>query len=200
MCLQTAIFCNAAFYTALLYTPPPSQFPLHLVAFTHRHYQITAVGLCKQTIITQYLNKQIMQAANNIQVTISATINAPIEKVWNYYNTPEHVTQWNMADPSWHCPYGQNDLRTGGKFSYRMEAKDGSFGFDFGGVYDQVIPHQLIEYTMGDNRKVIVRFTSEGNSTSIETIFDAESQNPVEMQRQGWQAILDNFKKYTEAN
>jgi len=141
-----------------------------------------------------------MQAANNTQVTISATINAPIEKVWELYNNPEHVTKWNMADPSWHCPYGQNDLRTGGQFSYRMEAKDGSFGFDFGGTYDQVIPHQLIEYTMSDNRKVIVRFTTNGNTTAIETTFDAENQNPVDMQRAGWQSILDNFKKYAEAN
>ncbi len=141
-----------------------------------------------------------MSTANTTSITIENTIKAPVEKVWAIWNAPEHITKWNTASPDWHSPKSEVDLRPGGKFSTRMEAKDGSFGFDFGGTYDTVEPNELIEYTLGDGRKVINTFTKSGNDTKVVVTFDAENQNPVDMQRAGWQAILDNFKKYTEAN
>ncbi|THU39865.1 polyketide cyclase [Niastella caeni] len=141
-----------------------------------------------------------METTNVTKITVESNINAPVEKVWAIWSSPEHITKWCTATEEWHTPRAENDLRVGGKFSTRMEAKDGSFGFDFGGVYDDVKTNELIEYTMGDGRKVIVHFTSNGNETKIVETFDAESQNSVEMQQAGWQAILDNFKKYTEAN
>lgn len=131
-------------------------------------------------------------------ITVSAIINAPVQKVWDYWNNPNHITGWNFAGDDWHAPRAQNDLKVGGKFNSRMEAKDGSFGFDFEGVYDQVIPEKYIEYTLGDSRKVKIKFTSEGNTTTIEESFEAENENPVEMQQTGWQMILNNFKRYTE--
>ena len=131
-------------------------------------------------------------------ITVSATVEAPIEKVWEFWTVPEHIMQWNNASDDWHSPKSMNDLRTGGKFLTRMEAKDGSMGFDFGGVYDVVIPNDKIEYTMGDGRKVVVDFTDNKNQTTIEETFEAESENSPELQQQGWQAILDNFKKYAE--
>ena len=141
-----------------------------------------------------------MEATTKKQLTVTSTINAPVEKVWEYFFTPEHVTQWNTPSPDWHTPKAENDLRAGGVFNYRMEAKDGSFGFDFGGVYDSVDENKLVEYTLGDGRKVTNQFTTGDNSTTVTTVFEAETQNPLEMQQAGWQAILDNFKKYTEAN
>lgn len=138
--------------------------------------------------------------SNKTAITVEATVNAPVEKVWNYWNGSEHITQWCAASDDWHAPKAENDIRKGGTFSTRMEAKDGSFGFDFGGIYDEVTTHQLIEYTMGDGRKVKITFKPEGNVTHVSETFEAESMNPVEMQRGGWQAILDNFKKYTENN
>lgn len=131
-------------------------------------------------------------------VTVQTTVNAPVEKVWNYWTEPEHIKNWNNASDDWHTPRAENNVITGGEFNIRMEAKDGSFGFDFGGVYDEVSIHETIAYTMGDGRKVLVKFDGENGLTKITETFDAESQNPVEMQRQGWQAILDNFKKYCE--
>lgn len=133
-------------------------------------------------------------------VTVETTVKAPVEKVWKYWTAPEHIMQWNSASPDWHTPSATNDLRTGGSFTSRMEAKDGSFGFDFGGTYDEVIDNKRIAYTMGDGRKVVVDFTDNGNETIVSETFDAETQNPVDMQRAGWQAILDNFKKHTELN
>jgi len=141
-----------------------------------------------------------MESNNNTNITIGATVHAPVEKAWEYFTMPEHVTKWNHASDDWHSPKAENDLRTGGRFVYRMEAKDGSFGFDFGGTYDTVELHKTIAYTLGDNRKVRVDFSGNGDSTDITTTFEAESTNPVELQRNGWQAILDNFKKYTESN
>ena len=134
------------------------------------------------------------------KITVQADINAEPKKVWDFYTRPEHITKWNFASDDWHCPSATNDMRAGGKYSARMEAKDGSFGFDFGGTYDKVINNELIDYTMGDGRKVKVTFTSNGNETKVVETFDAEDQNPNEMQKGGWQAILNNFKKYTEAN
>ena len=141
-----------------------------------------------------------METANKTKITIEATVNAPVEKVWKLWSAPEHITKWASASDDWHTPRAENDLRTGGKFSSRMEAKDGSMGFDFGGVYDNVRENELIEYTMGDDRRVIINFTGKGNETKIVQTFDAEETNPVEMQRGGWQAILNNFKKYAESN
>jgi uncharacterized protein YndB with AHSA1/START domain len=133
-------------------------------------------------------------------ITIEATVKAPVEKVWKFWTIPEHITKWNSASEDWHTPRAENDLRPGGKFLSRMEAKDGSFGFDFGGVYDEVIPNKVIAYTIGDGRKVRTVFSSAGNETTIVSEFEPEGTNPIEMQRGGWQAILDNFKKYTESN
>lgn len=133
-------------------------------------------------------------------LTVEATINAPIEKVWNFWTSPEHITQWNNASPDWHTPKAENDLRVGGKFISRMEAKDGSFGFDFWGIYDEVVPNKVIAYTMGDGRKAKILFTTEGSAVKISETFEAENENPLDMQKTGWQAILNNFKKYVEAN
>ena len=135
----------------------------------------------------------------NQAITIKATVNAPLEKVWNAWSNPDDIIKWNSASDDWHTPKAENDLRTGGKFLSRMEAKDGSWGFDFGGVYDNVEKHKVIEYTMGDGRKVKVTFTGNGNTTEVVETFDPESENSIEMQRNGWQSILDNFKKYTES-
>ncbi|HTI60881.1 SRPBCC family protein [Mucilaginibacter sp.] len=140
-----------------------------------------------------------MSTTEKTLVTIEAVVNAPVEKVWELWNNPKHVTQWNHASDDWHSPSAENDLRPGGTFSYRMEAKDGSFGFDFAGTYDDVTPNKRLAYTIGDGRKVEVVFDGAGNSTKITSTFEAENQNPVEMQRGGWQAILDNFKKYAES-
>ncbi len=133
-------------------------------------------------------------------ITVEALINAPIEKVWEFWTKPEHIMVWNAASDDWHTPSATNDLRTGGKFTSRMEAKDGSFGFDFEGIYDEVINLELIKYGMADGRKVQVNFIKDGNNTQIIEKFDPESVNPLDMQKAGWQAILNNFKKYTEAN
>jgi len=132
------------------------------------------------------------------KITVSAAINAPVEKVWDRYTAPDHITKWNFADPSWQCPWAKNDLKVGGKYAARMEAKDGSFGFEFEAIYDVVKLHEELTYTMGDGRKATTTFESNGNATQVETTFDAETENSVEMQQGGWQAILDNFKKYAE--
>ena len=141
-----------------------------------------------------------MSTAEKTKITVENTVNAPVEKVWKLWNGPEHITQWCTATPEWHTPRAQNDLRVGGTFSSRMEAKDGSMGFDFAGVYDDVRPNEYIEYTMGDGRKVWIKFSGKGNETKIVETFEAESENPVDMQKFGWQAILDSFKKYAESN
>jgi len=140
-----------------------------------------------------------MSTTTHTAITVEATVNAPIEKVWELWNNPADIVKWAAASDDWHTTRSENDLREGGAFVSRMEAKDGSFGFDFGGVYDTVKTNEVIAYTMGDGRKVEVLFTGAGNSTKITETFDAESENPIEMQRGGWQAILDNFKKYTES-
>ncbi len=136
---------------------------------------------------------------NTDKVTIETRVNAPVEKVWKIWTEPKHIMKWNNASEDWHTTRAENDLRTGGSFVSRMEAKDGSFGFDFGGTYDQVKPNELIEYTMGDGRKVQVKFKANGNETIISEVFEIETTHPKEVQRSGWQSILDNFKKYTEA-
>lgn len=133
------------------------------------------------------------------KIKIEATIHSPLKKVWSYWTEPTHITQWNFAIPEWHCPKAENDLKVGGKYSARMEARDGSFGFDFEAIYDEVIPQKVLAYTMPDGRKVITSFDESGANTKVTTIFDAETQNPEEMQKNGWQSILNNFKKYVEA-
>jgi uncharacterized protein YndB with AHSA1/START domain len=132
------------------------------------------------------------------KITVEANINAPVAKVWKAWTTPGDIMVWNTPDPSWHCPGSENDLRPGGKFKTRMEAKDGSFGFDFEGIYDKVGLHKEITYTMGDGRVATTIFTSENGTTNVATTFDPEEINPIDMQRGGWQAILDNFAKYAE--
>jgi uncharacterized protein YndB with AHSA1/START domain len=138
-----------------------------------------------------------MEAKNNI--TIETIVKAPVEKVWESWTNPNHIMQWNNASEDWHITKAENDVRVGGNFMSRMEAKDGSFGFDFGGTYDEVKPNQLIEYTIGDGRKVKITFSENGNETKVVETFETENTNPIEMQRSGWQSILDNFKKYTES-
>lgn len=132
------------------------------------------------------------------KITINATIKAPINKVWDFWILPEHITKWNFADPSWHCPKAENDLKVGGKYLAKMEAKDGSFGFDFEAVYDVVTFQKEITYTMADGRKATTIFEKMENTTNVTTTFDAETENSVELQKSGWQAILNNFKNYTE--
>ncbi|KAA0992847.1 SRPBCC family protein [Dyadobacter aurulentus] len=134
------------------------------------------------------------------KITVETTVNAPVGKVWEYFNAPEHIKQWCFAADDWHAPFSENDLKTGGKFTTTMAAKDGSFSFDFGGVYSNVVPESLIEYGMTDGRTVKVTFEDHGDSTTVTEVFDAEQTNPADMQKAGWQAILDNFKKHVEAN
>lgn len=129
-------------------------------------------------------------------ITIKTVVNAPKEKVWKLFNNPKHVMLWNNASPDWHTPKAENDLRKSGAFNYRMEAKDGSFGFDFSGQYDDVKQFENISYTLDDGRKVSIEFKDNINSTEIIETFEAENENPIDMQQQGWQAILDNFKNY----
>lgn len=139
-----------------------------------------------------------MTTSENTTITVETTVNAPVEKVWKMFTSPEDITKWNQASEDWHSPRAENDLRPGGKFTTRMEAKDGSFGFDFGGVYDEVKTHELISYTMEDGRKVRVDFKADGNMTRVVEQFDAEQTHSAEMQKAGWQAILDSFKRYVE--
>ncbi len=140
-----------------------------------------------------------MEQPKKTRITIETTVNAPIDTVWKIWTDPSHIIQWSTASPDWHTPRAENDVRVGGKFLSRMEAKDGSMGFDFTGVYSLVTKNEAIDYTMDDGRKAWIRFSTAGDQTRIVETFEAESENPVEMQRAGWQAILDNFKTHTES-
>jgi uncharacterized protein YndB with AHSA1/START domain len=133
------------------------------------------------------------------KITIQAIILADKQKVWNHYTHPEHITNWNFADPSWHCPSATNDLKVGGRYVARMEAKDGSFGFDFDAVYTVVNPGDSFTYEFG-GRQATVSFKSIAEGTEVTLGFDPETENPIELQRAGWQAILNNFKKYSESH
>jgi uncharacterized protein YndB with AHSA1/START domain len=133
-----------------------------------------------------------------MKLIVETTVNAPIDKVWRAYTTPDDIKVWNTASDDWHTTKSTVDLRVGGAFSSRMEAKDGSFGFDFAGTYTKIVPHKLIEYSFGD-RVGVVEFLPGTNGVTVRVTFDAESENPVEQQRRGWQAILNNFVKYVEA-
>lgn len=132
------------------------------------------------------------------KITIEAHVAAPPATVWQRWTAPEHITRWNFASDDWCCPRAENDLVIGGTYRARMEAKDGSFGFDFEAVYDLVDPGRALAYTMADGRRAETRFEAEDGGTRVTTVFDAESENPVAMQRDGWQAILNNFKAYAE--
>lgn len=132
------------------------------------------------------------------RITVEATANAPIAAVWELWNNPTDIMKWNTPDPSWHSPSSENDLRIGGKFKNRMEAKDGSFGFDFEGTYDRVLVNEEITYTMGDGRQATTIFAEQDGKTHLATTFDPETQNDVEFQKRGWQAILTNFVNYVE--
>ena len=134
------------------------------------------------------------------KVIIQANVSANIKKAWEYYTQPAHITKWNFATDDWMCPDASNDMRIGGKYIARMEAKDGSFGFDFEAVYNEISDGEKFTYIMPDNREVNVIFNQNGDATEVTVKFDAETENPIELQREGWQSILNNFKKYTETN
>lgn len=134
----------------------------------------------------------------NTAITIEATVNAPVTKVWQYWNEPAHIKQWAFAADTWHAPKAVNDLRVGGKFSTTMAAKDGSASFDFCGIYTDIIENELIAYEMEDGRKVKITFSEQNGVTHVVETFDPENENPLEMQRDGWQAILNNFKAHAE--
>ena len=133
------------------------------------------------------------------RITISAHVNKPVAHAWRIWTDPVHIMQWNAASNDWHCPKASNDLRPGGAFNYTMAARDGSFSFGFEGVYDDVQPHKRIAYTMSDGRSCEVLFAEKDGGTEVTETFDAEAQNPVDMQRAGWQSILDRFKAHAEA-
>jgi uncharacterized protein YndB with AHSA1/START domain len=140
-----------------------------------------------------------MSRTDKTTITVSAMINAPVKTVWNLWTGINHIMHWNNASDDWHTTRVENDLNIGGKFLSRMEARDGSVGFDFTGVYSKILPYELIEYKISDGRSVRITFASNGNGTNVEESFEAEKTNPVDIQRSGWQAILNNFKKYTES-
>lgn len=141
-----------------------------------------------------------MEATKLKSLTVATEVKAPVESVWECWTAPSHITQWNNASADWHTPRAENDVRVGGRFLSRMEAKDGSMGFDFEGTYNEVTPNKLLAYTMPDGRKVSISFDAQGDKTVVTETFDAESTHSLEMQRSGWQAILDNFKKHVEAS
>lgn len=133
-------------------------------------------------------------------ITVETEVNAGIKKVWDYWTNPLHIVHWNFASDDWHCPSAENDPRVGGSFKYNMASRDGKFSFDFEGIYNEIETEKMIAYELGDGRRVTILFTDLGNKSKIVETFDPENTNPVEMQRGGWQSILDNFRKYTENN
>lgn len=135
----------------------------------------------------------------NKKITVQALVEASSDKVWDCYNNPKHIVNWNFADPSWHCPSAENDMVVGGIYNARMEAKDGSFGFDFQAIYSDIQPGKEFTYGFAE-RTVQVQFKERGDQTEVIIQFDPENENPLEMQQAGWQAILNNFKSYTENN
>ena len=139
-----------------------------------------------------------MEAKDKIMITVLAKIDAPIQTVWKCWTTPENIVKWNHASDDWHTTHAEVDLREGGKFNSRMEAKDGSFGFDFYGVYEKIVVNQLIECLLGDGRTMRVEFVARDEKTEVIETFEAETMNTIDLQRFGWQAILDNFKKHVE--
>ncbi len=140
-----------------------------------------------------------MEKATKKAITVETTVKAPIEKIWSYWTEPKHITQWCYASDDWHAPHAENDLHVKGKFKTTMSAKDGSEGFDFTGVYTRVEKLKAIEYIIPDGRRVKISFSDLGNQTKVVESFDPENENPPEVQRGGWQAILENFRKYSES-
>ncbi len=138
--------------------------------------------------------------AKNKSITVETAIDAPVEKVWKIWNDPTHIIKWAHASDDWEAPAAENDLREGGKFMTRMAAKDGSTSFDFTGTYTKVVPNRLIEYTIDGGRKVSVKFLGKENKTKVSETFEAENENSLELQKAGWQAILENFKKCVESD
>lgn len=134
-----------------------------------------------------------------MKITVETAVNAPLEKVWHEWSNPADIEQWNSPSDDWHTTRSTVDLREGGTFLSRMEARDGSAGFDFEGTYTRVVPRRTIEYRMSDGREVEVDFAEQSDGVLVKTTFDAESENSPEVQREGWQAILDNFGRYVEA-
>lgn len=133
-----------------------------------------------------------------MQITVETVVNASVEEVWRAWTTPADIKQWNAAFDDWHTTTASVDLRVGGAFSSRMEAKDGSTGFDFAGTFTRIVPHQVIECSLGDSRTVLVEFSAGVNSVTVRETFDAESVNAAELQRQGWQSILNAFARHVE--
>jgi uncharacterized protein YndB with AHSA1/START domain len=133
-------------------------------------------------------------------ITVQTKVQAPLDKIWSFWTVPEHITKWNSASEDWHTPYADNDLKVGGKFKYTMASKDGTMSFNFIGTYSVIQDKRTIAYTIEDGREVIVVFEQQEDGVIIRESFDPELENPKELQQQGWQAILDNFKKYVEAN
>ncbi len=133
-----------------------------------------------------------------MKITVEKLVCAPSKSVWTAYTTPEDIVHWNAASDDWHTTKSSVDLRVGGQFSSRMEAKDGSFGFDFAGTYTKIIPNQLLEYSFGE-RAAKVEFTETSKGVNVKVIFDAETTHSIEQQQEGWQAILNNFARYVEA-
>ena len=133
-----------------------------------------------------------------MKITVETLVRAPIDKVWSAYTSPDDIKQWNTASNDWHTTKATVDLRVGGAFSSRMEAKDGSFGFDFAGTYTKVVPNELVEYSFGE-RTAVIEFTAGDSGVTVRVSFDAELENPEEQQRQGWQAILNSFTRYVES-
>ena len=154
-------------------------------------------GLSKSFVIDD-----IIVVMEKTKIKVETTINDPVEKVWQYFTDPKHVVFWNNASDDWHTTSAESDLKVGGKFNYRMEAKNGNTGFDFIGTYKEVLPLKSLIYILDDGRRVEVflKKIEEENQTHVSMVFEAETENPLEMQRQGWQAILDNFKKYTQSH
>jgi uncharacterized protein YndB with AHSA1/START domain len=133
------------------------------------------------------------------KISIQVTIQAGLKKVWDYYTNPAHIIHWNFADPSWHCPRAENDMRVGGIYNARMEARDGSFGFDFKAIHTEIQEGKHFTYEF-DGRTAHIEFKDLNEQTEVVVTFDPESENPIELQRNGWQSILNNFKNYAENN
>lgn len=140
-----------------------------------------------------------METTKKKTLTVETAVKVPVEKVWSYWTEPKHITHWYFASDDWHAPYAENDLAVNGKFKTTMAARDGSAGFDFEGVYTKIVKLKTIEYIIPDGRKVVISFSKLGTETKVVESFDAEDENSYEMQKGGWQTILDNFKKYSES-
>jgi uncharacterized protein YndB with AHSA1/START domain len=139
-----------------------------------------------------------METSQKTFITVETVVKAPVSRVWELFTRPEHIMKWNNASDDWHTTRAENDLRPGGKFVSRMESKDGTEGFDFNGVYSEVITHERLAYSIEGGRTVEVDFQADQNGTTVREVFEAEDENPIELQRMGWQSILTNFKTYAE--